>query len=120
MPSILRWLQAMFSRPLESWNPNAPNTQTTTRTGHDTMNNSQAVTKLAKTAAQRQAAMLAVMGIKPMTECEAARECVTQCGGDFEAYRKRSGELKSAGLVYVVQTRRCADSGRNAEELAVR
>ncbi|MCP4211790.1 MAG: hypothetical protein GY764_09970 [Halieaceae bacterium] len=86
----------------------------------DPQTSQQAATEFATKAAQHKAAMLTAIRAKPKTAREAARECVTAYGGDFESYRKRSGELKAAGLVYVVQTRRCADSGRTAEELAVR
>lgn len=80
----------------------------------------QAAVEFQSKAAAHKAAMLTAIRARPKTAREAARECVTAYGGDFESYRKRSGELKQAGLVYVVQSRKCRDSGRLAEELAAR
>ncbi len=86
----------------------------------DPQTSQQVVIEFVSKAAAHKTAMLMAIRAKPKTAREAARECVTAYGGDFESYRKRSGELKAAGLVYVVQTRRCADSGCSAEGLATR
>jgi len=86
----------------------------------DPVTSHHAATEFASKAADHKAAMLTAIRARPKTAREAARECVTAYGGDFESYRKRSGELKADGAVYVVQQRRCNDSGRNAEELAAR
>ena len=81
----------------------------------------QAATEFATKADCHKAAMLMAIRAKPKTAREAARECVTAYGGDFESYRKRSGELKREGRVFVSNpSRRCKDSGRSAEELTAR
>lgn len=61
------------------------------------------------------AKMLAVFQHREATAKEAARTCVGRYGGDEESYRKRSGELKRAGLIRLTGERHCTISGKLAQ-----